>query len=341
MNALVRFALFLLLAAANAHAGPFEDGIAAFDKQQYGAALELWQPLAEQGHRAAQFNVAVIYEKGLGVAQNPAEAARWYLKAAQQGDMDAQYTVGMLYETGKGFSKDTAEARKWYAAIMASPPTDPATLKLKERARERLVRLTSATEEAIPYKGGRFVIARSSEGACVVALQGTITKDGVSRFDEVIRKAASLGCKNPWLLLESPGGLLFEALDLGIEVRRAGFRTITRSACASACAMIFLGGTERILAGSRARIGLHQSSRGSEHNHVCDPTSYSSATREMSAYLKSVIPTEADQVMNVIMQTSCESVEWVHGQRAVKLGIATGLEWEGVEVGPARRAQSK
>jgi hypothetical protein len=178
----------------------------------------------------------------------------------------------------------------------------------------------------ISYKGGRFVIARSSDGTCVVALQGTITRDAASRFDDVIRKGAGLGCSNPWLLLESPGGLLFEALDLGIEVRRAGFRTITRSACASACAIIFLGGPERMLVGSRARIGLHQPSRGAGLDRVCDPTTYTSAARELSTYLKSVIPAEADQVMNLIMQTSCEKIEWIYGQRAVNLGIATRLE---------------
>jgi len=46
-----------------------EDGLAAYGQQQYATALELWLPLAEQGHRTAQFNVGVLYEKGQGVAQ--------------------------------------------------------------------------------------------------------------------------------------------------------------------------------------------------------------------------------------------------------------------------------
>ncbi len=334
MNLLVRFGFCLLLGTAHAWAGPFEDGIAAYDQQRFATALELWLPLAEQGDRTAQFNVGVLYEKGLGVAPDAAAAARWYLKAAHQGDTEAQYNLGVLYETGTGVAKAVDEARKWYDAVMANPSTDAGTLKIKQRARARLASLTSATEDVISYKGGRFVIARTSDGACVVALQGTITKDAALRFDDVIQKGTSLGCSNPWLLLESPGGLLFEALDLGIEVRRAGFRTTTRSACASACAMIFLGGTERMLVGSRAKIGLHQSARGVGRDRVCDPTTYSSAARDMSAYLKSVIPAEADEVMNVIMRTPCESIEWIYGQRALNLGIATRLEWEGVEVGP-------
>jgi ATP-dependent protease ClpP protease subunit len=326
---------------ARAQAGPFEDGVAAYEKQEFATALALWLPLAQQGHRAAQFDVAVLYEKGLGVAQDPAEAARWYLKAAQQGDTEAQFDVGVLYETGKGVAKDVEEARKWYRAAMANPSTDAEILKIKQRARARLASLTTETEDVITYTGGRFVIARSTDGACVVALQGEVTTSAISWFDDVVRKAAGLGCDKPWLLLESPGGLLFEGLDLGLKVRRAGFRTITRSACASACALIFLGGTERILVGSRAKIGLHQPARGSMRNRVCDPTTYSSSTTETLAYLKSVIPAEADQIMSLIMQTPCEGMEWVYGQRAVTLGIATSLEWQGIEVGPTRRAQSR
>lgn len=201
--------------------------------------------------------------------------------------------------------------------------------------------LTNVTEDVIAYKGGRFVIARSSNGACIVALQGIISKDAASRFDDVIQRSASLGCSNPFLLLESPGGLLFDALDLGIEIRRAGFRTITRSACASACAFIFLGGTERILVGSLAKIGIHQPARGVGPNRRCDPTTYTSAAHDMSAYLKSVIPTHADQVMTLMMQTSCNDIEWIYGQRALDMDIATGVELAGTVVGPMRHKRSQ
>jgi ATP-dependent protease ClpP protease subunit len=326
MKLLVRFEFCLVLATTLAWAGPFENGLAAFDQQQFATALTLWLPLAQQGDRTAQFRVGVLYEKGLGVDADPAEAARWYLKAAQQGDTEAQYNVGVMYETGTGLGKDIAEARKWYAAVMTNPSTAGETSKIKERARERLDILRSVVEIVVPYKGGRFVVVRSSSGACAVALQGTITKDTASRFDDVIRRGASLGCSNPLLLLESPGGLVFDALDLGIEIRHAGFRTVTRSACASACALIFLGGTERILVGSLAKIGLHQPARGDGPNRVCDPTTYTSVAHDMASYLKSVIPEHADEVMSLMMQTSCTDIQWIFGQRALDMDIATRVE---------------
>ena len=73
-----------LLLHNTAVAGPFDDAVAAYDQGQFDKALQLWLPLAQQGNVVAQFNVAALYEKGSGVAQNPVEAARWYLEAAKR-----------------------------------------------------------------------------------------------------------------------------------------------------------------------------------------------------------------------------------------------------------------
>jgi hypothetical protein len=335
VNLLLVSALWLVLSIVPASAGPFEDGVAAYDRKEYDKALELWLPLARRGDHTAQFNVGVLYEKGLGVARSAADAARWYREAAQQGDAHAQYALAVLYETGNGVAEDADEARKWYHAILANPATDQATTAVKQRAQGRLAKLVTATEDIVAYKGGRFVIARAANGTCVVGLQGAITLDAAPRFRDVIAKAAAAGCDKPWLLLESPGGLLFDALDLGLEIRRAGFRTIARNACASACSMLIMAGSERILVGSGARIGLHQSARsGRRDARVCDPTTYSSASREMAGYLRTVVPQHADELMKIILQTPCDSIEWVSGQRAIDLGIATAIEWGGVQVGP-------
>ena len=54
------------------------------------AAIVGWHLAAEMGFAKAQHNLAVMYEKGRGVAQSDAEAARWFLKAAEQGHARAQ-----------------------------------------------------------------------------------------------------------------------------------------------------------------------------------------------------------------------------------------------------------
>ena len=55
-----------------------------------------------------------MYENGQGVAQNYAEAVKWYRKAAEQGYAEAQFNLGVMYETGEGVAQDYAEALKWY-----------------------------------------------------------------------------------------------------------------------------------------------------------------------------------------------------------------------------------
>jgi len=338
-------ALVLLVALAltdQGIAGPFEDGLAAYDQGKPDIAFKLWLPLAEQGHAAAQFNVAAMYENGSGVAQDSAQAARWYLEAAKQGDADAQYKVGMLYETGAGIAKDLAEARKWYDALIANSRKDKATLAAKQSARERLAAILPATQEIIPYPSGRFVIVSSQDGKCVIALQGAIDKETRFKFDEVVARSEKLGCDKPWLMLESPGGLLFDGFSLGRELRTHGFRTITRYDCASACAIIFMGGVERVLAGSRARIGLHQAAyvNPQTKQRSCDIGMDSPSVHDLRRYLAFAVPATSSQIMDVIAHTSCNSITWVSGARAVDLGVATSLASEDADIfGPKAARQ--
>jgi len=178
------------------------------------------------------------------------------------------------------------------------------------------------------YAGGRFVLRQASSGECVVALQGTVTRDATARFDDAVKKAYAMRCNEPLMfLLESPGGLVLDAIDLAQRVRARGLRTIARYRCASACALIFLGGVERVLWGSRAAIGLHQA-----RDYDCDRFGTSLATHRMKDYLRDVVPATAVPIFEIITGTSCESIAWIVGQRAIDLGIATKLEAPGVDV---------
>ena len=54
---------------------------------------------AQKGNAAAQYNLGVCYQKGLGVSKDMHEAVKWYRKAAEQGDVDAQNVLKKLGET--------------------------------------------------------------------------------------------------------------------------------------------------------------------------------------------------------------------------------------------------
>ena len=332
MNAHRLLCCSLLLVASHAFAGAYEDGVAAYDQRQFDTALKLWLPLAEQGNAAAQFNVAVLYEKGLGTAANAPEAAAWYLKAAQQGDPDAQYSIGVLYETGTGVPQDVEQARTWFASVLGNSRAKD-TSPVRQRAREHLTKLGASSQQAIPYEGGRFVITASKPPECIVALQGRITHDASLKFDDVAAATSKAGCERPWLLLESPGGEVSAGIALGRDVHFGSFRTITRYECASACSLIFLAGSERVLVGTRAKIGLHQSATvGSKVTRHCNTSFDDYAIRLMRQYLNWVVPEKSDTIMRLVLQTSCDAIEWISGPRAIDLGIATRLEAEGVDI---------
>src|SRR5262249_3703626 len=86
----------MLSMARMASAGPFEDGLAAYQRGDFATALKLWRPLAEQGNAQAQNQVGNMFYDGKGVAQDYKEAVRWYRLAAEQGYGSAQYLLGSM-----------------------------------------------------------------------------------------------------------------------------------------------------------------------------------------------------------------------------------------------------
>jgi TPR repeat protein len=71
-------------------AGPWEDGMAAYNRGDYVPAIRLFRPLAETGNARAQHLVGVMYRKGQGVARNSARAFMWFSLAARRGDARAR-----------------------------------------------------------------------------------------------------------------------------------------------------------------------------------------------------------------------------------------------------------
>ncbi len=63
-----------------------------------------------------------MYQKGSGVGQDFAQAARWYTQSAEQGDPRAQFYLGVLYLKGEGVSKDDVIAYKWTNIASALAP---------------------------------------------------------------------------------------------------------------------------------------------------------------------------------------------------------------------------
>lgn len=328
-------------AAGHARAAParsnsaFERGVAAYDSGRYDEAMALWLPIASAGNAAAQFNVANLFENGQGIDKDDRAASRWYLAAAQHGDAEAQIRIASRYESGVGIGRDLGRAAAWYRGAAINPKANAALRTTAQQAIRRLDETLKPadrpSEEIIPFEGGRFVIESGGSGHCVIALQGFIGHEADYVFDEVLKRSERLGCARPLtLMLESPGGGLIDGLALGRQVHEEGMQTIARYACASACSIVFLGGAERILSGSRAAIGFHQVVRLRGNQKIedgdCVTHRASSSASELQAYLRHVVHRTADWIYNIVMETSCKSMTWVTGRRALELGVATRLD---------------
>ena len=93
-------------------AGIYEDGMAAFEKGKYDAAIETLLPLAEEGDVRAQTAVGHIYLKRAQHNDDLREAHKWLLLSAEQGAASAQVLLGYMYTLP--LYEDDSEAIKWY-----------------------------------------------------------------------------------------------------------------------------------------------------------------------------------------------------------------------------------
>ncbi len=106
--------LIALLHTTVVFAASYEDGKKAYLDKDYKKALSILAPLAEDGDSQSQVTLGIMYDFGHGVAKDPAEAIKWYIKAAEQGIPVVQHDVGVKYFQGQGVEKDYLKAAYWW-----------------------------------------------------------------------------------------------------------------------------------------------------------------------------------------------------------------------------------
>src|SRR5947209_16378596 len=87
------------LMGSAAAAGPWEDGMAAYNRGDYVPALRLFRPLAEQGNAKAQKVLGIMFRKGEGVPKSAVRARMWFGLAAKRGDIGAKAGLRDLSRT--------------------------------------------------------------------------------------------------------------------------------------------------------------------------------------------------------------------------------------------------
>lgn len=88
----------------------FDDAFIAYKAKDYQTAIREARKAVDAGDVRANFLMGVMYQGGLGVTANPAEAVAWYEKAAQGGVSGAFSKLAQAYGRGEGVSRDTDRA---------------------------------------------------------------------------------------------------------------------------------------------------------------------------------------------------------------------------------------
>ncbi len=97
--------------ALPAHA-EVKDGVAAWDRGDYDAAIAQWQGPAAKGDADAMFNMGQAYKLGRGVPKDVTKAQDYYHRAALKGHVRAADNYGiLLFQTGH-----QADAMPWLVA---------------------------------------------------------------------------------------------------------------------------------------------------------------------------------------------------------------------------------
>lgn len=98
----------------------------------YSKAHNLYTKSAENGYSHSMVQLAGLYLNGLGIAKDESKALDWYKKAAAMGDKDALYELGLLSEKGIATKVDLGMAQQYY---------QQAAEKGNEKAKVALVRM--------------------------------------------------------------------------------------------------------------------------------------------------------------------------------------------------------
>ncbi|MBV1705587.1 MAG: SEL1-like repeat protein [Hyphomicrobiales bacterium] len=83
-------------------------------KYKLSDAAGFIQKAADKGLVPAQFQLAALYEKGIGVAKNPARAQHLYQQAADAGNIRAMYNLGVMLAAGAHGKPDYGTAAVWF-----------------------------------------------------------------------------------------------------------------------------------------------------------------------------------------------------------------------------------
>ncbi|SIN72081.1 Sel1 repeat-containing protein [Sulfurivirga caldicuralii] len=81
----IAIAIAFLLLAELLYAGPYENGLKAYENGNFKEAVKWFKEAAEQGHAEAQYKLGLMYDNGQGVRQDKSKAKMLFGQACDNG----------------------------------------------------------------------------------------------------------------------------------------------------------------------------------------------------------------------------------------------------------------
>jgi hypothetical protein len=168
---------------------------------------------------------------------------------------------------------------------------------------------------------------------CVITVHGQIDKDVRDAFIEATDEIKKLKCDRKIVLLSSSGGLVTEAIEIGIAIRKNKFITLFdgqkggNTRCASSCTLLFIAGVERIATENSiplfsGKMGFHQWQRNSSLGGMCTDLPY--MKNRLTRYAQVMLSKEsAEKFVEMTIETECREVRNFTASDLLKLGIST------------------
>lgn len=169
-----------------------------------------------------------------------------------------------------------------------------------------------------------------ASGICWLMVNGEINADTVRAFRLAHNDIQSRKCGENWIFLQSPGGSVSAAIEIGKIIRNYQYNTTLEKGmgnCSSACGILFISGVKRELPVPllEGKLGFHQPAVIRNGKKVCQPES-SVASNAILNYATSVLSLSAAKAFHErVMATECTGIKSYPYAELVSAGIATKI----------------
>lgn len=180
------------------------------------------------------------------------------------------------------------------------------------------------------YSGGNISVSVAKD-VCWLQIMDAITPDIVGAFKLALDNFKSRKCESKWVSLNSPGGSVSAAIQIGNLIRDNGLNTslfADGGECSSSCGIIFISGVRRevnqgLIGGGN--IGFHQISvTDSAGNKKCLQNP-SPAYTALEQYASRMLPKRgAESFVKMVGSTSCHEIQKYRYGTLFDAGIVTG-----------------